>query len=70
MATLTPSPSTRKLNWTQEELNILVSMVTDRWSVIKGKFTPGLTIQKKNSCWQEIADRYPLYHMFIVTLTD
>jgi hypothetical protein len=39
--------STRKLNWTQEELNILVSMVTDRWSVIKGKFTPGLTIPKK-----------------------
>ena len=42
-------------------MNILVSIVTDRWSVIKGKFTPGLTIQKKNSCWQEIADRYPLY---------
>ena len=43
----TPTPRTRKLDWTQEELNILVSMVTDTWSVIKGKFTAGLTIKKK-----------------------
>ena len=58
--------STRKLNWTQEELNILVSIVTDRWSVIKGKFTPGLTIQKKRI----LAGRrlqIGIHYMFIVT---
>ena len=57
--------STRKLNWTQEELNILVSMVTDRWSVIKGKFTPGLTIKKKKN----LAGRrlqIGIHYMFIV----
>jgi hypothetical protein len=58
------STSTRKLHWTQEDLNIPVSMVTDRWSVIKGKFTPGLTI--KNI----LAGRrlqIGIHYMFIVT---
>jgi hypothetical protein len=43
----TPTLNGRKQNWTQEELNILVSMVTDRWSIIKRKFKSGLAIQKK-----------------------
>ena len=58
------STSTRKLNWTQEDLNILVSMVTDRWSVIKGKFTPGLTI-KKNLAGRRL--QIGIHYMFIVT---
>lgn len=50
----------RKANWTEESISTLVDLVTDleRWAVIQGKFSPSLTVQKKQRIWEEIAERY------------
>ncbi|XP_052722077.1 uncharacterized protein LOC128192970 [Crassostrea angulata] len=49
----------RKANWAEESISILVDLVTDpeRWAVIRGKFSPSLTVQKKQRVWEEIAER-------------
>lgn len=49
----------RKANWNESSVSLLVDLVTDpeRWAVIRGKFSPSLTIQKKQRVWEEIAER-------------
>lgn len=50
----------RKANWTEGQVELLVDLVTDeeRWSVIRGKFGPTLTVHTKHNAWLEVAERY------------
>jgi hypothetical protein len=49
----------RKANWEEATVSLLVDLITDpeRWAVIRGKFSPHLTIQKKNAVWADITER-------------
>ncbi|XP_022296531.2 uncharacterized protein LOC111106235 [Crassostrea virginica] len=50
------SVMSRKLNWTQSEINTLVDAVSDRISIIRGKFSPYLTTERKNRAWEEVME--------------
>uniref|UniRef100_K1QIK7 Myb/SANT-like DNA-binding domain-containing protein n=1 Tax=Magallana gigas TaxID=29159 RepID=K1QIK7_MAGGI len=62
----------RKANWTEESISILVDFVTDpeRWAVIRGKFSPSLTVQKKQRVWEEIAERYFKKYIYNTDISD
>lgn len=49
--------STRR--WRKGQVELLVDLVTDyeRWSVIRGKFGPTLTVQNKHNAWLEVSER-------------
>ncbi|XP_062575193.1 nuclear apoptosis-inducing factor 1-like [Saccostrea cucullata] len=49
----------RKANWSEVAIETLVDLVTDseRWAVIRGKFSPALTIHTKQKVWIDITER-------------
>ncbi|XP_061165715.1 nuclear apoptosis-inducing factor 1-like [Saccostrea echinata] len=50
------SQMARKENWRQEEISALVDCVADRIDIIKGKFSPFLTTDKKAKAWDEVLE--------------
>ena len=53
--TLTQTMEERKVNWTDANISLLVDLVTDdeRWAIIRGKFSPTLTIQSNKKSLDE-----------------
>ncbi|XP_046563178.1 uncharacterized protein LOC124272081 isoform X2 [Haliotis rubra] len=45
----------RKPNWTSDQSLLLVQLVDERKSIIKGKFGPGVTSRMKKEAWGEVA---------------
>ncbi|XP_046582216.1 uncharacterized protein LOC124289655 [Haliotis rubra] len=45
----------RKPNWTSDQSLLLVRLVDERKSIIKGKFGPGVTSRMKKEAWGEVA---------------
>nr|XP_022308062.1 myb-related transcription factor, partner of profilin-like [Crassostrea virginica] len=63
----------RKANWTDANISLLVDLVTDgteRWAIIRGKFSPSLTIQSKQKVWMEITERVNSSSSCLRTLKD
>lgn len=60
------SEMTRKENWRQEEISALVEGVSDRLEVIKGKFSPFITSEKKANAWEEVLERYIIFFSEII----
>lgn len=50
----------RKPNRTEGQEELLIDLVTDeeRWSMIRGKFGPTLTVQTQHNAWTDVTERY------------
>ncbi|XP_022313736.2 uncharacterized protein LOC111118512 [Crassostrea virginica] len=57
----------RKPNWSERELTVLAEAVTPRNKMLKQKFNPTLTSEKKQQLWKEIRDQ--LNSMTVVSRT-
>lgn len=55
MSSETPK-SKRTLNWNKDEIAYLLKLIEERKKIIKGKFSPTLTVKHKKEAWQEITD--------------
>ncbi|XP_061186207.1 uncharacterized protein LOC133194220 [Saccostrea echinata] len=51
------SNSKRKPNWSGSEIEALAQAVAENIRTVKGKFTPALTQDVKNKCWNAITER-------------
>lgn len=61
------SEMARKENWRQEEISALVKGVDDRIDVIKGKFSPFYTSEKKAPALADVLERYIiLFEIFML----
>ena len=49
----TPSSTQRTQNWSKDEV-LLLRLVKERKNIIKGKFSPILTIKHKREAWRQI----------------
>lgn len=46
----------RKPNWSERELIVLSEAVLPRYRMLKAKFSPSITSEKKSELWKEITD--------------
>ena len=47
----------RKLNWSHSEINAVVEADSDRINIIRGKFSPYLTTERKNRTWEDVMEK-------------
>ena len=52
----TPRSTTRTQNWSKDEVLLLLRLVKERKDIIKGKFSPMLTIKHKREAWWQITE--------------
>ncbi|KAK3860287.1 hypothetical protein Pcinc_033658 [Petrolisthes cinctipes] len=52
----TPKTSKRTPNWSKDEVMMLLRLVKGKKEIIKGKFSPTLTIRHKRDAWQSITE--------------
>lgn len=48
---------TRKPNWTEEQCLLLAQLINEHKSVLRGKFSPSVTVQAKKQAWDTIAQQ-------------
>lgn len=48
----------RKPNWSEVEISLLVEQVEQKKDILKGKFSPSLSATDKTEAWSYITDRY------------
>ena len=48
----------RKRNWSDNEIATMIDLVESKIEVIKGKFSPSLTLLHKHRAWEEITNTY------------
>nr|XP_033489933.1 uncharacterized protein LOC117261645 [Epinephelus lanceolatus] len=48
---------TRKPNWTKEQCLLLAQLISEHKSVLRGKFSPSVTVQAKKQAWDTIAQQ-------------
>ena len=47
----------RRPNWSERELTVLAEAIIPRSRLLKVKFSPSVTTERKNEAWKEIADQ-------------
>lgn len=55
--TVIEQKKTRKPNWTLDETERLVDLVTEKRLVLKGRFSPKLSLRDKKQAWADITSR-------------
>ena len=48
----------RKKNWSDNEITTMIDFVESKIEVVKGKFSPSLTLLHKHRAWEEITNTY------------
>lgn len=55
----------RKANWTESEISLLVEQVEQKKEVLKRKFSTSLSATDKSEAWTVITDRYRIIKIYI-----
>ena len=56
-----PVKKQRGVNFTANEKNVLVDLVSTRKAVIENKQTDGVTVREKEAAWQSLASEFNAY---------